>query len=132
MIKFLDRFLKNDDSHEFLPIISEIQEEPINPLGRTTFWIIIVLIFFTILWLFFGKVDIVVTARGKVIPDGEIKIIQPLEIGVVKDIHIKEGDFVRRGQTLIDIDTSVTQPQLQSLQANLDYINKYSLDALPK
>lgn len=123
MIKFLDRFLKNDDSHEFLPIISEIQEEPINPLGRTTFWIIIVLIFFTILWLFFGKVDIVVTARGKVIPDGEIKIIQPLEIGVVKDIHIKEGDFVRRGQTLIDIDTSVTQPQLQSLQANLDYIN---------
>ena len=123
MIKFLDRFLKNDDSHEFLPIISEIQEEPINPLGRTTFWIIIVLIFFTILWLFLGEVDIVVTARGKVIPDGEIKIIQPLETGVVKDIHIKEGDFVRRGQTLIDIDTSVTQPQLQSLQANLDYIN---------
>lgn len=125
MIKFLDRFLKNekDDSHEFLPIISEIEEEPINPLGRTTFWIIITLIFFTALWLFFGKVDIVVTARGKVIPDGEIKIIQPLETGVVKDIHVKEGQFVRKGQTLIEIDTSTTQPQLQSLQANLDYIN---------
>lgn len=117
MIKFLDRFLKNekDDSHEFLPIISEIEEEPINPLGRTTFWIIITLIFFTALWLFFGKVDIVVTARGKVIPDGEIKIIQPLETGVVKDIHVKEGQFVRKGQTLIEIDTSTTQPQLQSL-----------------
>lgn len=125
MIKFLDRFLKNekDDSHEFLPIISEIEEEPINPLGRATFWIIITLIFFTALWLFFGKVDIVVTARGKIIPDGEIKIIQPLETGVVKDIHVKEGQFVRKGQTLIEIDTSTTQPQLQSLQANLDYIN---------
>jgi len=125
MIDFLNKFLKSetDDSYEFLPIISEIEEAPVNPLGRTTFWIIITLILFTALWLFFGKVDIVVSARGKVIPDGEIKIIQPLETGVVKDIHVKEGDFVRKGQTLIEIDTSTTQPQLQSLQANLDYIN---------
>ena len=125
IMKFINKFLKtdNDDSYEFLPIISEIEETPINPLGRTMFWIIILLIFFTILWLFVGKVDIVVTARGKIIPDGEIKIIQPLETGVVKDILVKEGDFVRKGQTLIEIDTSTTQPQLQSLQANLDYIN---------
>lgn len=125
MIKLLDKFLKTDkdDSHEFLPIISEIEEEPLNPLGRTTFWIIVTLIFFTALWLYFGKVDIVVTARGKVIPDGEIKIIQPLETGVVKNILVKEGQFVKKGQTLIEIDTSTTQPQLLSLQANLDYIN---------
>ncbi len=125
MIKLLDKFLKTDkdDSHEFLPIISEIEEEPLNPLGRTTFWIIVTLIFFTALWLYFGKVDIVVTARGKVIPDGEIKIIQPLETGVVKNILVNEGQFVKKGQTLIEIDTSTTQPQLLSLQANLDYIN---------
>lgn len=125
MIKLLDKFLKTDkdDSHEFLPIISEIEEEPLNPLGRTTFWIIVTLIFFTALWLYFGKVDIVVTARGKVIPDGEIKIIQPLETGVVKNILVNEGQFVKKGQTLIEIDTSTTQPQLLSLKANLDYIN---------
>lgn len=125
MINLLNKFLKtdSDDSYEFRPIITEIEESPVNPLGRTTFWIIISLIFFTALWLFFGKVDIVVSARGKVIPDGEIKIIQPLETGVVKEIHVKEGDFVKQGQTLIEIDTSTTQPQLQSLQANLDYIN---------
>ncbi len=125
MINLLNKFLKTetDDSYEFRPIITEIEESPVNPLGRTTFWIIISLIFFTALWLFFGKVDIVVSARGKVIPDGEIKIIQPLETGVVKEIHVKEGDFVKQGQTLIEIDTSTTQPQLQSLQANLDYIN---------
>lgn len=125
MINLLNKFLKtdSDDSYEFRPIITEIEESPVNPLGRTTFWIIISLIFFTALWLFFGKVDIVVSARGKVIPDGEIKIIQPLETGVVKEIYVKEGDFVKQGQTLIEIDTSTTQPQLQSLQANLDYIN---------
>lgn len=125
MIKLLNKFFKidKDDSHEFLPIISEIEEAPLNPLGRMTFWIIVSLIFFTAMWLYFGKVDIVVSARGKIIPDGEIKIIQPLETGVVKGIHVKEGDYVIKGQTLIEIDTSTTQPQLQSLQANLDYIN---------
>jgi hemolysin D len=109
---FLNRI--DDDSHEFLPIIAEIEQTPMNPLGRTTFWIIITLIFLTILWLFFGKIDVVVTARGKIIPDGEIKIIQPLETGVIKDILVKEGDFVKRGQLLMEINPSVVDPALES------------------
>lgn len=116
-------FKESDDSHEFLPIIAEIEEEPVNPLGRTMFWILIALILFTLLWLFFGKADIVVSARGKVIPDGEIKIIQPLETGVIRNILVKEGDFVHKGQTLMEIDPSTTQPQLTSMKANLEYIN---------
>lgn len=121
--KLSDIMKKSDDSHEFLPIVSEIQEEPLNPLGRTMFWTLITLILFTVLWLFFGKADVVVSARGKIIPDGEIKIIQPLDTGVIKKILVKEGDFVKKGQTLIEIDTSTTQPQLASLKANLEYIN---------
>lgn len=113
----------DDDSHEFLPIISEIEQSPMNPLGRTIFWIILVLIFFTLLWMFFGKVDVVVTTRGKIIPDGEIKIIQPLETGVIKEIRVKEGDFVKKGQILIEIDSSTTQPELESLKKNLEYTN---------
>lgn len=114
---------KGDDSHEFLPIIAEIEEEPMNPLGRTMFWILVTLIGCTILWLFFGKADVVVSARGKIIPDGETKILQPLETGVIKKILIKEGDFVKKGQTLIEIDPSTTEPELVSMKANLDYIN---------
>lgn len=114
---------EQDDSHEFLPIIAEIENEPVNPLGRTMFWILITLIVLTTIWLIFGKVDVVVSARGKIIPDGETKIIQPLETGVIKKILVKEGDFVRKGQTLIAIDPSTTQPQLSSLKANLQYTN---------
>lgn len=125
MIKFFKCFLSDEeknDAYEFLPIIAEIEEEPLNPLGRTTFWIIIALIFCTILWLFFGKVDIVVTARGKIIPDGEIKIIQPLETGVVKNILVKEGDYVRKEQVLVKLDTSTTKPELDAIGKNLSYV----------
>lgn len=121
--KLNNMFKEQDDSHEFLPIIAEIEEEPVNPLGRTMFWTLVALILFTFLWLFLGKADVVVSARGKVIPDGEIKIIQPLETGVIKKILVKEGDFVKKGQTLIEINSSTTEPHLISLKSNLDYIN---------
>lgn len=121
--KLSDIMKKSDDSHEFLPIVSEIQEEPLNPLGRTMFWTLMTLILFTVLWLTFGKADVVVSARGKVIPDGEIKIIQPLDTGVIKKILVKEGDFVKKGQTLMEIDPSTTEPQLESNKTNLAYIN---------
>ncbi len=122
-LDFLNRV--DDDSYEFLPIISEIEQTPMNPLGRTMFWIIITLIFCTILWLFFGKIDVVVTARGKIIPDGEIKIIQPLETGVIKSIPVKEGDFVREGQLLVEINPAVADPALESTRQLLNLaINK--------
>lgn len=133
----INLFNKNrvkDDSYEFLPIIAEIEEEPINPAGQIVFWLIITLIFLTGLWLYFGKVDVVVSARGKIIPDGEIKIIQPLETGVIKDILVKEGDFVKKGQILIEIDSSTTQPELNALQKNLKYTKEENkrLNALIK
>ncbi len=121
--KFKNILKEGDDSHEFLPILAEIEEEPVNPLGRTMFWTLMVLVLFTGLWLFFGKADVVVSARGKIIPDGEIKVIQPLDTGVIKKILVKEGDFVKKGQTLMEIDPSTTEPQLESLKANLEYIN---------
>ena len=86
--KVLDTVKKINDSYEFKPLLSEIEEAPVSPLGRFTFWTIVSLIIVTALWLFIGKVDIVVNARGIVIPDGEAKIIQPLETGVVKEIDV--------------------------------------------
>ncbi|MGD9581452.1 MAG: HlyD family type I secretion periplasmic adaptor subunit, partial [Vampirovibrionia bacterium] len=112
-------FNKKDDSHEFKPILSEIQDRPINPLGRATFWIVVTFIIFAILWMYFGKIDVVVTARGKIIPSGNIKMLEPLETGVVKKILVKEGDFVKKGQVLMEIDPSTTEPELESLEDNL-------------
>lgn len=109
-----------NDSYEFKPLLSEIEESPVSPLGRFMFWIVTALIITSALWLFLGKVDIVVNARGIVIPDGESKIIQPLETGVIKNILVKEGDFVKKGQLLISIDTATTDAQLETITENLE------------
>lgn len=115
-------FRNKEDSHEFKPLLVEIEEEPLNPLGRTIFWVIILAILFFALWMTFGKVDVVVTARGKVIPVGEVKTVQPLNTGVVKNILVKPGDFVETGQVLMEIDPSDIEPELASMQTDLKQV----------
>jgi len=76
------------------------------------------MIFFSIavLWAIFGKIDIVATAQGKIIPSGHTKVIQPLEIGVVHKIYVKDGQAVRAGEVLIDLDPTVNRAEQQRLE----------------
>ena len=120
-MKIIDRLKKlllekENDAHEFEPLLTEIEQSPANPLGNTIFWIVISFIFFACLWMYFGKVDVVVTSRGVIIPDGEEKVIQPLEKGVISEILVKEGDFVKEGQILTIISPAEHEPALQLAQ----------------
>lgn len=114
---------KIKDIHEFHPLNVEIEERAINPLGRAILWIIISIITFGILWLVFAKIDVVVSARGQVIPSGDIKILQPIETGVVSSINVKEGDYIKQGQILMQIDPSVTQTSLDTKEKDLEILN---------
>lgn len=101
------------DAHEFRPLLSEIEERPLNPIGNTIFWLIIIFIVIAGLWMYFGKVDIVVTARGIIIPNGEEKVIQPLEKGIVSEIKVEEGDYVSKGQTVAIVSPAEHEPELE-------------------
>lgn len=112
-----------NDCHEFKPILNEIEDAPQNPLGRIIFWVIVAAILFFGLWMFFGQVDVVVSARGKMIPRGEIKVLQPLTAGVVRSILVQEGDLVAKGQVLMEIDPSNIEPEMESKKANLNQLD---------
>lgn len=113
--------MSNNDYHDFKPIIAEIEERPVNPLGTLFFWTIIALLVVTVLGLIFVKIDVVVSARGKVIPSGDVKIVQPLETGVITKIHVREGDYVQKGAILLEIDPSVDTADLAGKERNLQY-----------
>jgi hemolysin D len=115
-------FEKPTDSHEFKPLLVEIEEEPLNPLGRTLFWIIMAALLFFGLWTILGRIDVVVTARGKVIPSGEIKTVQPLSTGVVRTIRVHPGDLVEKGAVLMEIDPSDIDPELESMKKDLKQV----------
>jgi hemolysin D len=110
------------DRHEFRPLLVEIEERPTSPLGRGLLWTILAFMVITILWLFLAQIDVVVTARGKVIPYGEVKMLQPIETGVISSILVKEGEYVTKGQVLMEIDPSVTETNLDSKLRNLELL----------
>jgi hemolysin D len=111
------------DRHEFKPLLVELEDSPTSPLSRWLLWSLVAFMVLTMLWLYFAKIDVVVSGRGKVIPSGEIKVVQPIETGVVKKILVKEGELVREGQTLMEIDPSVTETNLESKQENATLLN---------
>lgn len=89
---------------EFLPAAVEVLETPASPVGRAVVLLIVALFLIALGWAWFGHIDTVAVAQGKIIPGGRVKTIQPLEIGVVRGIHVEEGQVVVAGQPLLDLD----------------------------
>jgi adhesin transport system membrane fusion protein len=71
-------------------------------------------------WAAFAKLDEVSTAPGQVVPAGKVKVIQHLEGGTVLDIFVHEGDMVKEGQKLLDLDLPVSAVNKDELQVRID------------
>jgi hemolysin D len=99
---------------EFLPPLLEIQETPPSPVHRWTLWTIIGLVVALITWASIGTISVVATAPGKFIPDGRVKEVQPLESSIVKAIHVREGQRVRAGDLLLELDPAISAAELQA------------------
>jgi hemolysin D len=115
MLKRLKRLITHDTlDYEFLPSALEIEATPPSPLRRAVVWIIFAITVGAIAWSCLGRVDEVAVARGKVIPDGRVKVIQPIEAGVIREIHVQEGERVREGQLLIELDPTIKGAESES------------------
>ena len=104
---------------EFLPGALEIMETPASPVGRLMMGVVVLLVIVAVAWACFGKVDIIAVANGQLIPAGQVKLIQPLEIGVVKRIAVTEGDKVRAGDVLVELDPTTTEADLDRIARDL-------------
>lgn len=118
MLRLLKK--KNNIQYEFLPAALEITETPPSPMGSLVIWIIFAIIIVTIIWSCLGRVDEVAVARGKVVPDGRLKVVQPLEEGIVTAIHVAEGQKVKKGQLLVELDSTMKDVDVTSLEKAIE------------
>jgi len=103
----------------FLPAALEITESPPSPIGRAIGASIIAVFCVALVWASFGSVDIVATATGKIVPGGRTKLIQPFETGVVRAIHVRDGQSVKAGDVLIELDPTMNAAELGHLKSDL-------------
>lgn len=104
----------------FLPAALEIEQTPASPAGRAIIWTILAFFTLAIVWATFSHVDIVAVAQGRIIPSGHSKTVQPLEIGTVTAIHVREGQQVTAGETLIALDPTSAQADVDRLAEEHD------------
>jgi len=103
------------DELAFLPAALEIQETPPHPLAHWLGRSLMLFCAIALLWACVGKVSIIATAEGKIIPSSRIKLIQPAAKGVIKDIRVREGSHVSEGQPLVELDRAITEADKQRL-----------------
>jgi len=93
---------------EFLPAALSILETPPSPVRIALLWAICLLMVLGIGWSYLGRIDILAIAQGKIQPTGRVKTIQPLETGRVVAIHVENGQHVKAGEVLVELDPAET------------------------
>jgi hemolysin D len=103
----------------FLPAALEIAETPPSPVGRAIGATIILLFCVAVSWAWAGTIDIVAATTGKIVPSGRTKVIQPFETGVVRSIRVQDGQAVKTGDVLIELDPTVNAAERDHLHNDL-------------
>jgi len=104
---------------EFLPATLALRDTPVHPAPRVAMSVIIGLLVIAVSWACLGKVDVVATAPGKIAPSGDVKFIQSQNTAVIAAIHVKDGQRVRRGEALIDLDATDSIADAAHAQSDL-------------
>ena len=107
------------DELAFLPAALEIIETPPSPVGRMTAAMIALLFCAALAWAWWGTIDIVASAPAKIVSRGRSKVIQPFETGVVRAIRVQDGQVVKAGEVLIELDATVNAAERDHLRDDL-------------
>jgi hemolysin D len=108
-------------NHEtaFLPATLEVVETPPSPIGRAIGATIIAVFCVALIWASMGKVDMVATAPGKIVPSGRTKTVQPFEAGVVRAIRVRDGASVKAGDVMIELDPTISSADVEHAKSDL-------------
>src|SRR5947209_68881 len=119
VIPFRRAHARRGEELAFLPAALEIVESPPSPIGRTIGATIMLLFCAALVWAWWGTIDIVASATGKIVPSGRTKVIQPFETGVVRSIRVQDGQSVKAGEVLIELDPTVNAAERDHLRNDL-------------
>jgi hemolysin D len=106
---------------EFQPAALALRDTPIHPAPHWAMGLIVGLFTLAVAWSSFGKVDVLATAEGKIVPNGEVKVIQSQDAAVVTAIHVTDGQTVKKGDVLVDLDATDATSNASQAESELAF-----------
>lgn len=121
----------NKTAIDFLPDADEIERRPLPPVARITVHLLIAALVSFFAWAWISEVDLIVTARGRLVTPLPNIVVQPLETSIVQTIDVRPGQVVRKGDRLATLDPTFAAADGSQLKSKLDSLNTQwaSLDA---
>lgn len=125
MIMFKFDSEKKDEmlENEFLPDVLEITEKPTSKVGSAIIYIIFSLIVIVLLWSYLFKVDVIISIRGQILPEGNLKVVQSFKNGVLTELNVSDGDYVNKGDVLFKLDTDIEYVDKDYYESSIDELN---------
>ncbi|MDZ7919888.1 HlyD family type I secretion periplasmic adaptor subunit [Rhodoferax sp.] len=105
--------------NQFSSAALAVMAQPPSYITRMASLAICVMAGAALLFSYLAQMDVVVTAQGKVIPAGKSKVVQPLEAGVVKAIAVRDGQTVKAGEVLVELDLTSSGADRNRLEREL-------------
>jgi hemolysin D len=107
------------DESAFLPAALSLQQTPVHPAPRRAAYALMALFAIAIVWAAIGEVDIVAVAPGRIVVSERSKVIQPLERSVVQSVLVRDGESVKTGQPLVELDPTLAVADKTTIEEQL-------------
>lgn len=106
------------EAADFAPDLLAIQEQPPARLPRTVGYVTAGLFGLLLAWATLGKLDIIASAEGRLVPRNYSRVVQPSEAGIVREVLVRDGDAVKAGQVLLRMDATTASTDMGTLKAD--------------
>lgn len=108
--------------YDFMPSLLEIIERPAHKAGTVIIVGVFTLLIAAIIWACFSKLDVVITSSGSMQPIGNLNVVQSYSGGTVKSINVAEGEYVEKGEILIELDTETLEIDVNQLNSQKEIL----------
>jgi HlyD family secretion protein len=104
---------------EFLPDADEVERRPYPKAARLTLHLLVTVVVVFLLWASFSDIDLVVTARGKLITPLPNIVVQPMDTAIIQSINVRVGQVVKKGEVLAMLDPTFVQADESEIRSRL-------------
>ncbi len=108
---------------DFMPDADEIERRPLPPSARLTLHLLAAAVLTFILVATFSEIDLVVSAKGRLITPLPNIVVQPLDTSIIQQIHVRPGQVVKKGEVLATLDPTFTEADESQLKTRLDSLD---------
>jgi hemolysin D len=111
---------RKKDETSFLPAVLEVTETPPSPTARWLTGIIVAIFTTGVVWACVSAVDVVAMAEGRVVLVGRSKVVQPAQTGVIRAIHVRDGQAVKQGEVVVEMDSTSAAAERRRISHDLE------------